>query len=47
MLFSSILKYSMNYKLEKFWNRVHKANIISDRTMNYKLEKFWNYSIEL
>ena len=39
---SEELKYKMNYKLEKFWNILHKRNVWSVGRMNYKLEKFWN-----
>ena len=33
----------MNYKLEKFWNKVPKIFEEKESNMNYKLEKFWNY----
>ena len=32
----------MNYKLEKFWNRVLISGGTNLKAMNYKLEKFWN-----
>ena len=33
----------MNYKLEKFWNKLE-TNLTLKYIMNYKLEKFWNSS---
>jgi len=37
----------MNYKLEKFWNKILIKIVLMFTIMNYKLEKFWNihYSI--
>ena len=32
----------MNYKLEKFWNKIGGIAAIISFGMNYKLEKFWN-----
>ena len=32
----------MNYKLEKFWNKLGDKVTSDDLGMNYKLEKFWN-----
>ena len=34
--------FSMNYKLEKFWNLAYGFDYKVKDKMNYKLEKFWN-----
>ena len=34
--------WSMNCKLEKFWNLENIKNISNELHMNCKLEKFWN-----
>ena len=35
----------MNYKLEKFWNKLLLIVFSFSASMNYKLEKFWNKRI--